>query len=94
MASGKRKRKKADEEDLERAMDDELSALREKMKVAAEMDNQSNNERKPAIAKLKMLHEANALLTLYGLISCDFRKRCLLVYFFFFALVMPRKIAF
>ncbi|KAI8142884.1 hypothetical protein BJV82DRAFT_110237 [Fennellomyces sp. T-0311] len=64
MSSGKRKRKKADEEDLERAMDDELSALREKMKVAAEMDNQSNNERKPAIAKLKMLHEATALLTL------------------------------
>ncbi|KAI7848649.1 hypothetical protein BDC45DRAFT_522762 [Circinella umbellata] len=64
MSSGKRKRKKADEEDLERAMDDELSALREKMREAAEQDNQSNSERKPAIAKLKLLQEANALLTL------------------------------
>ncbi|KAI9248295.1 hypothetical protein BDA99DRAFT_525324 [Phascolomyces articulosus] len=64
MSSGKRKRKKADEEDLERAMDDELSTLREKMRQAADQDNQSNSERKPALAKLKMLQEANALLTL------------------------------
>ncbi|KAI9494922.1 hypothetical protein BDB00DRAFT_278511 [Zychaea mexicana] len=64
MSSGKRKRKKADEEDLERAMDDELSSLRDKMKMAAEQDNHSNSQRKPALAKLKMLQEAKALLTL------------------------------
>jgi hypothetical protein len=46
-------------------MDDELSNLRERMKNAAEEDANSNNERRAATAKLKMLGEATTMLTKY-----------------------------
>ncbi|KAI8985899.1 hypothetical protein BDB01DRAFT_786777 [Pilobolus umbonatus] len=61
--SGKKKRKKQDGEDLENSMDEELATLREKMKTASEEDAISNNNRKAAISKLKMLNEVTTLLT-------------------------------
>ncbi|KAI8377608.1 uncharacterized protein BYT42DRAFT_350360 [Radiomyces spectabilis] len=63
LASGKKKRKKVDEEDLERSMDEELSNLREQMKIAAEEDAIANGKRKPAVAKLKLLQEVVGMLT-------------------------------
>ncbi|KAL1930701.1 hypothetical protein VTP01DRAFT_10863 [Rhizomucor pusillus] len=59
----RKRRKKADEEDLERSMDEELMALRERMRNAADEDTMANNERRPATAKLKMLNEAMNILT-------------------------------
>ncbi|CAO3610239.1 unnamed protein product [Cunninghamella echinulata] len=63
LKSGVKKRKKrADEEDLERSMDEELHNLRERMKVAAETDVIANQQQKPAIAKLKMIDEVKTTL--------------------------------
>ncbi|KTW30032.1 uncharacterized protein T551_01976 [Pneumocystis jirovecii RU7] len=59
MSSRKKKKK---EEDLEEMADDEIVALREKMRQAAIEDIQANEEKRPAIQKLKMLSEVeNAL---------------------------------
>ncbi|KAG1180195.1 hypothetical protein G6F70_000366 [Rhizopus microsporus] len=63
LSSGKKKKKRRDAEDLENAMDDELSHLRDRMKGACEEDAISNGERKPAVAKLKMLNEVMSILT-------------------------------
>ncbi|KAG0181879.1 Transcription factor iws1 [Apophysomyces sp. BC1034] len=62
LASGKKKRKRLNEDDLERSMDEELSSLRERMKNAAEVDAIANSNKKPAIAKLKMLNEVTNML--------------------------------
>ncbi|KAG2232789.1 hypothetical protein BDF21DRAFT_492479 [Thamnidium elegans] len=63
LKGGKKKRKKQDGEDLESSMDEELSNLRERMKIASEEDAVSNGERKAAVAKLKMLGEVTTYLT-------------------------------
>ncbi|KAI9359489.1 hypothetical protein BD770DRAFT_386162 [Pilaira anomala] len=63
LKGGKKKRKKQDGEDLENSMDEELSNLRERMKIASEEDAVSNGERKAAVAKLKMLGEVTTYLT-------------------------------
>ncbi|KAI9018612.1 hypothetical protein CLU79DRAFT_805146 [Phycomyces nitens] len=63
LASGKKKRKKVDEDDLERSMDEELANMRDAMKSAAEYDAVSNGQRKPAVAKLKMLSQVTNMLT-------------------------------
>ncbi|KAF7732881.1 Transcription factor iws1 [Apophysomyces ossiformis] len=62
LASGKKKRKRMNEDDLERSMDEELSNLRERMKNAAEEDAIANSNKKPAISKLKMLSEVTSML--------------------------------
>ncbi|CAO3635192.1 unnamed protein product [Cunninghamella blakesleeana] len=63
LKSGVKKRKKrTDDEDLERTMDEELHNLRERMKVAAETDVIANQQQKPAIAKLKMIDEVKNTL--------------------------------
>lgn len=59
----KKKRKRADEEDLENSLDEELMNLREKMIKVADDDKEANMERKPAVGKLNMLQEATILLT-------------------------------
>ena len=63
LKGGKKKRKKQDGEDLESSMDDELSVLRERMKLASEEDSIANGERRAAVAKLKLLGEATTMLT-------------------------------
>ncbi|CAO3629922.1 unnamed protein product [Mucor hiemalis] len=63
LKGGKKKRKKQDGEDLENSMDDELSNLRERMKLASEEDSIANGERRAAVAKLKMLGEVTTMLT-------------------------------
>jgi transcription factor SPN1 len=63
LKGGKKKRKKQDGEDLENSMDDELSTLRERMKLASEEDAIANGERRAAVAKLKMLGDATTMLT-------------------------------
>lgn len=63
LKGGKKKRKKQDGEDLENSMDDELSNLRERMKLASEEDSIANGERRAAVAKLKMLNEVTTMLT-------------------------------
>ncbi|ORY97267.1 hypothetical protein BCR43DRAFT_456212 [Syncephalastrum racemosum] len=59
----KKKRKRADEEDLENSLDEELMNLREKMIKVADDDKEANMERKPAVGKLNMLQEVTILLT-------------------------------
>ncbi|KAG4304700.1 hypothetical protein PORY_001753 [Pneumocystis oryctolagi] len=57
-----RRKKRKEDVDLEEMADDEIIALREKMRQAAIEDVQANAEKKPAIQKLKMLSEVeNAL---------------------------------
>lgn len=63
LKGGKKKRKKQDGEDLESSMDEELSNLRERMKIASEEDAVANGERRAAVAKLKMLGEVTTMLT-------------------------------
>ncbi|KAI7870053.1 hypothetical protein BDF14DRAFT_1874092 [Spinellus fusiger] len=63
LASGKKKRKRVDEDDLERSMDEELATMREEMKRAAEDDTLANTQRRPAVSKLKMLTKVTGILT-------------------------------
>jgi transcription factor SPN1 len=44
-------------------MDEELSELRERMKVASEEDAIANGKRKAALSKLKLLSEVTTYLT-------------------------------
>ncbi|SRR6266550_3630375 len=53
-----RRKKKNNEEALDSFADHEVSRLREAMNSAAEEDINSNHEKVPAIAKLKLLPEA------------------------------------
>ncbi|KAG5518509.1 hypothetical protein PMAC_002905 [Pneumocystis sp. 'macacae'] len=64
MSSRKKKRR---EEDLEEIADDEIIALREKMRQAAIEDIQANEEKRPAIQKLRMLSEVENALRKYFL---------------------------
>ncbi|KNZ58093.1 hypothetical protein VP01_19g11 [Puccinia sorghi] len=52
---GKRRRRKGGDEDLEMMADEEVARLRSKMLDAVDMDNQANEERRPATAKLMLL---------------------------------------
>ncbi|KAG2205232.1 hypothetical protein INT47_009497 [Mucor saturninus] len=63
LKGGKKKRKKQDGEDLESSMDEELSNLRERMKIASEEDAVANGERRAAVSKLKMLGQVTTMLT-------------------------------
>ncbi|KAI9252148.1 hypothetical protein BY458DRAFT_559300 [Sporodiniella umbellata] len=63
LSSGKKKKKRRDGEDIEHAMDDELSDLKDRMKNACEKDTISNGNRQPALTKLKMLSEVTSTLT-------------------------------
>ncbi|KAG0747958.1 hypothetical protein G6F57_007284 [Rhizopus arrhizus] len=63
LSGGKKKKRRRDGEDLEHAMDDELSSLRDRMRNACEKDAISNGNRQPALAKLKMLNEVTGTLT-------------------------------
>ncbi|ORX99011.1 hypothetical protein K493DRAFT_335964 [Basidiobolus meristosporus CBS 931.73] len=53
--NGRKKKSKKDEEDLDERNDDMIVDLRERMKQAAYNDIEANNERKPAIAKIRIL---------------------------------------
>jgi transcription factor SPN1 len=53
-----RRKKKTNEEALDSFADHEVSRLREVMNAAAEEDINANNEKLPAVAKLKLLPEA------------------------------------
>lgn len=53
----KKRKKDADEDVLDRAADEEVSRLREKMLGAAADDEQANREKLPATAKLRLLPE-------------------------------------
>ena len=57
----KRKKKDADEE-LDRYADEEVSRLRETMLAAAADDDQSNKQKLPATAKLKLLPQVLEIL--------------------------------
>jgi transcription factor SPN1 len=57
----KRKKKDADEE-LDRYADEEVSRLRESMLAAAADDDQSNKQKLPATAKLKLLPQVLEIL--------------------------------
>ncbi|KTW28100.1 hypothetical protein T552_01961 [Pneumocystis carinii B80] len=57
-----RRKKRRGEEDLEGLADDEIIALREKMRQAAIEDAQANAEKRPATQKLKMLLEVEDAL--------------------------------
>ncbi|OBZ83588.1 Transcription factor IWS1 [Choanephora cucurbitarum] len=63
LRGGKKRRKRQDGEDLENSLDEELATLRENMRNASEEDSVANGERRPALAKLKMLTEASTMLT-------------------------------
>lgn len=53
-----RQKKRKDEDDiLDRAADEEVSRLREKMLNAAVQDEESNRDKLPAVNKLKLLPE-------------------------------------
>ncbi|CCM00115.1 uncharacterized protein FIBRA_02142 [Fibroporia radiculosa] len=61
--SSKSRRKKKDDEDvLDRYADEEVSRLREAMLSAAQDDDQSNREKLPATAKLRMLSQVMEVL--------------------------------
>ncbi|KAK9767904.1 Transcription factor iws1 [Basidiobolus ranarum] len=53
--NGRKKKSRKDEEDLDERNDDMIVDLRERMKQAAYSDIEANNERKPAIAKIRIL---------------------------------------
>ncbi|KAI8979279.1 hypothetical protein BDF20DRAFT_939492 [Mycotypha africana] len=63
LKAGKKKRRRQEGEDLDNNLDEELTNLRERMKTAAEEDAMSNEQRKAALAKLKMLGEVTNMLT-------------------------------
>ncbi|KAG0148160.1 hypothetical protein CROQUDRAFT_655311 [Cronartium quercuum f. sp. fusiforme G11] len=52
---GKKRRKKGGDDDLEMLADEEVSQLRSKMMAAVNEDNEANEERRPATAKMMLL---------------------------------------
>lgn len=65
--STKPRRKKRDDEDvLDRYADEEVSRLREAMISAALDDEQSNREKLPATAKLRLLPQVMEVLRKYA----------------------------
>jgi len=63
LSSGKRKKKKVDEYELEKNTDEMMAALRDRMKDAAYNDIAANEDKRPAISKLKMLNTVTSALT-------------------------------
>ncbi|CAO3686867.1 unnamed protein product [Umbelopsis vinacea] len=63
LSSGKRKKKKVDEYELEKNTDEMMAALRDRMKDAAYNDIAANEDKRPAISKLKMLNIVTSALT-------------------------------
>lgn len=71
------KRKKKDDEDvLDRVADEEVSRLREAMLSAAADDEQSNREKLPATAKLRLLPQVIEVLRKYGRIITSLYQIC------------------
>ncbi|KHN94390.1 transcription factor IWS1 [Metarhizium album ARSEF 1941] len=60
--SGTTKRRRKDEIDLEDEIDDQLADLKLKMERACRADNEARESNEPAIHKLKLLPEVNAIL--------------------------------
>jgi len=66
-----KKRKGQDEDALDRFADEEVSQLREEMLRAANEDDESNKDKIPALAKLKLLPKVKEVLQKYvPLFSC------------------------
>lgn len=61
-AGKSKKRRKDDEEVLDRFADEEVSRLRESMLAAAADDEQANRDKFPATAKLKLLPQVMEVL--------------------------------
>lgn len=59
---GPAKRRRKDEDDTIAAMDDEIVALTEKMRLAAQADAEANAEKQIATAKLKLLPDVERIL--------------------------------
>lgn len=59
------KKRKKDEDVLDRFADEEVSRLRESMLAAADDDEKANKEKLPATAKLRMLPEVMNVLRKY-----------------------------
>ncbi|KAG8944550.1 Transcription factor iws1 [Tulasnella sp. 419] len=72
-----KKRKKGDEEMLDRYADDEVNRLREEMNQAADADCSANMEKRPATAKLRMLPEVMEVLQKQSLIQSIFDNNLL-----------------
>jgi len=66
-ATKSKKKRKDDEEVLDRFADEEVSRLREAMLTAAADDDQANRERFPATAKLKLLPQVMDVLLKHSL---------------------------
>lgn len=52
---GKKRRRKGGDEDLEMLADEEVSELRSRMLNAVHMDQEANEEKRPATAKMMLL---------------------------------------
>ncbi|CAM0142455.1 Transcription factor iws1 [Umbelopsis sp. WA50703] len=63
LATGKRKKKKVDEYELEKNTDEMMATLRDRMKDAAYNDITANEDKRPAISKLKMLNIVTTALS-------------------------------
>ena len=59
------KKRKNDEDVLDRAADEDVSKLREVMLTAAAEDEQCNREKRPATSKLKQLPQVMEILRKY-----------------------------
>ena len=65
-----RQKKRKDEDDiLDRVADEEVSRLREKMLNAAMLDDQNNRDKLPAMNKLKLLPEVMEVLRKYVVVK-------------------------
>ena len=64
-ASRPKKRKKDDDEVLDRFADEEVSRLREGMLAAAAEDDNANKEKLPATSKLRLLPQVMEILRKY-----------------------------
>lgn len=51
-----------------------MATLRDRMKDAAYNDIAANEDKRPAISKLKMLNTVTAALTKYALNKCEFSE--------------------
>ena len=61
----RQKKRKGDEDVLDRAADEEVSRLRERMLIAAQNDDDANKEKMPATSKLRLLPEVMEVLRKY-----------------------------
>jgi transcription factor SPN1 len=70
-ATKSKKKRKDEEEVLDRFADEEVSRLRESMLAAAADDEQANREKSPATAKLKLLPSVMEVLRKYVTIKLN-----------------------